>query len=274
MADAQPSIEIIRDVPATQYRQAVFDFDGTLSLLREGWERIMAPTMIEMICGSAEADPEIVAEVDRFIADTTGIHTLQQMEGLVEMVGRHALVPESQRRDALGYKKVYIDRLLVPVRERLARLESGEVTPEASRVRGSLGLLDALCDRGIDLYLFSGTDHDDVRNEADKLGVLHHFKDVWGAQDIKNEFSKEDVLRKLAATSHVGGSDILVIGDGPVEIRHAKQFGCTALGVASNDKTGHGWNPVKRQRLIDAGADMLVSDFSDASNLLRSLFGS
>ncbi len=42
------SIEIIRE-PAGRgaYSHALFDFDGTLSLLREGWPKVMGPMMVE-----------------------------------------------------------------------------------------------------------------------------------------------------------------------------------------------------------------------------------
>ena len=32
-----------------QINQALFDFDGTISLIREGWQRIMIPMMVEIL---------------------------------------------------------------------------------------------------------------------------------------------------------------------------------------------------------------------------------
>ena len=41
-------LEILRPNPAPgRLRFAVFDFDGTLSLLRTGWQRVMADLMVE-----------------------------------------------------------------------------------------------------------------------------------------------------------------------------------------------------------------------------------
>jgi hypothetical protein len=44
------------------------------------------------------------------------------------------------------------------------------------------------------------------------------------------------------------------------------------LGVASNEVMRMGWNPRKVERLINAGADLLVADFSQSAQLLEFLF--
>ena len=37
-----------------QINQALFDFDGTLSLIREGWQDIMVPMMVEKLMDTPE----------------------------------------------------------------------------------------------------------------------------------------------------------------------------------------------------------------------------
>ena len=64
----------------------------------------------------------------------------------------------------------------------------------------------------------------------------------------------------------------LSVGDGPVEIRNAHENGCIALGVASNEVEGHGWDEEKRERLIKAGADIMIPDFSEYDALVEYLF--
>ena len=39
------------DTPSTPVRAVLFDFDGTISTLRCGWEEVMQPLMVEMISG-------------------------------------------------------------------------------------------------------------------------------------------------------------------------------------------------------------------------------
>ena len=265
-------IEIVRDVPLGRFKHALFDFDGTISLLREGWQAIMAPVMLEMICGDSTPTGAIREDVERFIDETTGIQTLIQMQGLVDMVRKYGHVPPGRMLDAAGYKAVYNHRLMGPVNERLSRLAAGTLRRDDSVVLGSPEFLEGLAARGLAMYIFSGTDQDDVRNEAARLGTADYFREIWGALPSIEEFSKEKVLKQIIATHNLHGAEVLIVGDGPVEIRNAKENGCVALGVASNETLGHGWDEVKRRRLISAGADLVVPDFGECSDLLAYLF--
>lgn len=269
---AGTQIEIVNEVTRGGIKHVLFDFDGTISLLREGWQRIMGPVCVEMICGETAPTPEIEHEVNEMIEETTGINTILQMERLVEMVRAHGLVPEEKILDAHGYKQVYNDRLMVPVRQRIAKLESGALTIDQVTVRGARRLLGLLAAKGVTMYVFSGTDQDDVRNEARVVGVDHYFSEIWGALRTYEESSKEKVLRDLITRHDLHGPEVLILGDGPVELRHGKQFGGIAVGVASDEVRGHGWNEKKRVRLIRAGADIMVPDFGDAEKLVGYLF--
>ena len=43
-------VEVVRDVDLKNPpRCAVFDFDGTLSLIRQGWPNVMVPMMVEAL---------------------------------------------------------------------------------------------------------------------------------------------------------------------------------------------------------------------------------
>lgn len=266
-------IELVRDFPKGGFKHVLFDFDGTLSLLREGWQRIMGPLCIEMICGDTPPTPEITREVWEMIEETTGIQTILQMERLVEMVRAHGRVPEHRILDVYGYKDLYNDRLMVPVRQRISRLESGECTAEDLTVRGTFDFLRHMAEQGVAMYVFSGTDEGDVQNEAEKLGIADYFTEIWGALRTVEEYSKEKVIRELMTRHDLHGPEVLAIGDGPIELRNVKEYGGVALGVASNEVTGHGWNHEKRQRLLRAGADLLVPDFNEADTIVEYLFG-
>jgi rfaE bifunctional protein kinase chain/domain len=81
-------------IPLGRIKHAVFDNDGTISTLRQGWEQIMAPVMIKAILGDKyeTADETLYHKVRNRVADyidkSTGIQTIVQMEALVEMVHR------------------------------------------------------------------------------------------------------------------------------------------------------------------------------------------
>ncbi|MCF6286656.1 MAG: carbohydrate kinase, partial [Candidatus Hydrogenedentes bacterium] len=127
-------IEIINEVVRGKIKYGLFDFDGTISILREGWQDIMQPVCVEFICGDTTPTPEIESEVRTMIDETTGIQTILQMERLVEMIREKGLVHEADIKDAQTYKQIYLDRLMVPVRERLANLAAGTMPLEEAIV--------------------------------------------------------------------------------------------------------------------------------------------
>ena len=266
-------INIINEVQRGRFKHVLFDFDGTVSLLREGWQLVMGPLMVEIIRGeSSESCPEIEEEVREYIEDSTGIQTILQMEHLVEMVRAHRRVHENKILDAQGYKKIYNDRLMERVNERIAKLERGELTPEDVTLRGALDFLERLSQKNVTMYIFSGTDRDDVRNEARLVGVAAYFQEIWGALREYKDYNKEMVLKEIIAKNDLHGSEVLIVGDGPVEIRNAKANDCVSIGVASDEIAGHGWNMEKYPRLVNAGADIMIPDFADGPALIDYLF--
>lgn len=265
-------IEIIRETERGRFRHGLFDFDGTVSLLREGWQQVMGPLMVEMICGSAPATPEIVQACDDYIAESTGINTILQMEHMVEMVRQYGFIPEEKILDAHGYKKIYNDRLMERVVVRIKDLEEGRLPVEDVIVRGSVEFLKRLKDRDLHMYIFSGTDQDDVRRESTIVGAAQYFEEIWGALRTYAESNKEMILKKIIEKHDLHGAEVLVCGDGPVEIRHGREHGCVTIGVCSDEVKGYGWNMEKRERLIKAGADILVPDFGELDALMAYLF--
>ncbi len=229
----------------------------------------MAPMMIEMICGKRLPTSQVEHTVSNFIDDTTGIQTIVQMEGLVDLVKQFRSVPESAILDAPAYKEIYNDRLMERVRVRRKAVESGELSIEAATVRGAIAFIEALSARGITMYIFSGTDRDDVRHEAELLGVAKHFAQITGSIGNYAAYNKERVIKELMAEHDLSGAEVLVVGDGPVEIRHGCALGCVTVGVASNEAGGEGWDEAKRERLSKAGAHILVPDFLNHAEVLH-----
>ena len=69
-------------------KAAVFDFDGTISTLRRGWEEVMEPLMLECISGGKNVSDELAREVRDYIDRSTGIQTILQMKWLSGRVVR------------------------------------------------------------------------------------------------------------------------------------------------------------------------------------------
>ncbi|MDP7254667.1 MAG: hypothetical protein QGF00_34040, partial [Planctomycetota bacterium] len=97
-------IEVIR-TPANigNYKHVLFDFDGTLSLIREGWPDIMVPMMVEFLLatGTDETEEELSKTAMDFVMRLTGKQTLYQMIQLSEEIKKRGGIP----REPLEYKQ-------------------------------------------------------------------------------------------------------------------------------------------------------------------------
>ncbi len=264
-------IEVVTAAPAgTRITHAIFDNDGTISTLREGWEAIMEPVMIRAILGEGWRSAEeklflsVQERVRDFIDKTTGVQTLVQMHGLVEMVREFAVVAAAEVLEPEGYKRRYNQELLAMVSRRVDKLRRGELCVEDYTIKGAVPLLHALRAARVKLYLASGTDEPDLIAEAESLGHASLFEGrIHGAVGDVNVEAKKVVLEKiLAEIGAEGRGTLITFGDGPVEMRETKRRGGYSVGVASDELRRFGWNMRKRTRLIRAGADLVVPDFS------------
>ncbi len=252
------------DLPTVPVTAVLFDFDGTLSTLRYGWEQVMRPLMLEYIGGGC-VTPETEEFVDRYIDESTGIQTIYQMKWLAE----HAA--PGMPTDPWWYKDEYNRRLMEIVEKRKQALLDGEVEPEAYLMAGSVDFLKEMKKRGVKLYVASGTDHPDVIKEAEALGVKDYFDDIAGAPLHEMNCSKEAVLKRLIKDHGLSGVQVAVIGDGKVEIALGKAAGARTLGLATDEAMRRGVCEIKRERLTRAGADAINGDFENIGAILRFL---
>ncbi|NIJ51277.1 PfkB family carbohydrate kinase [Dyadobacter arcticus] len=260
-------------------RHAVFDHDGTISSLRQGWEEIMEPVMMKSILGSqydsidAGTFHKIREDVKLFIHKTTGIQTIYQMEGLVNLVREFGYVPEDQILDKFQYKQLYNDGLMEMVNKRMEKLVNGELGQEDYTMKGAVAFLYQLKERGVTMYLASGTDAEDVRNEAEMLGYADLFNGgIYGALKDYTKFSKKMIIEKIIYDNNLNGNELAVFGDGPDEIREGRRAGGISVGITSNEVQRFGHNAAKRPRLVKAGAQLLIPDFSQYKKLINLLF--
>ena len=268
-------IEIINPdaVNFGQPEVAVFDHDGTVSTIRHGWEKIMRTVMIEAITGasyaslSAEKIAAIYADIDGMIEKTTGIQTIVQMQMLADMVKRYGYVPADGVKTTAEYKKIYTAALNRAVDAKYARIAQGINDPSDFTMKGSLEFIESLGQAGIKAYLASGTDLVDVRKETDAFGTSELFTGgIFGSVGDISSDPKKTVMRNIIKTIGLSGNGenarAVVFGDGPVEIREGKKNGFLAIGVLSDEDRRFGLNLKKRERLVLAGADILIPDFS------------
>jgi phosphoglycolate phosphatase-like HAD superfamily hydrolase len=269
-----PEMEVVRPaVKRGHFRSVLFDFDGTLSLIREGWQQVMLPMMVEELrgTGTTETEEQLRGVVETFVARLTGKQTIYQMIQLVEEVRQRG----GQPLEPLAYKHRYHDLLMQRIRGRIEQLESRTARPEEWTVPASHELLEGLRRRGVTLYLASGTDLAFVRHEAQLLGVAEFFGEhIYGALDDYKSFSKRMVIERILRDHRLGGEALLGFGDGYVEIEEVKRVGGVAVAVASDEARRSGVDAWKRRRLVEAGADVVIPEYRQHERLLEWLFTS
>jgi phosphoglycolate phosphatase len=265
-------IEIINpNLQIGDIKSALCDFDGTISVIREGWQEVMAPLMIEVLMDTPnhEEETELREHVREIIDITTGKDTIYQMIQLAEEVTKRGGTP----LDPMDYKREYLRRLWQRIEHRVTALKEGKTVPSEMMIEGAQEMLECLKSRGVSLYVASGTDHADVVAEAQALGVDHYFGEhIYGALDNYWERSKAKIIKELLEKNNLSGDSLVVFGDGFVEIENCKEVGGIAIGVASDEVKRRGMNEWKRERLIRAGADVIIPDFTELHEITDLLF--
>ncbi len=255
--------------PRPGISHVLFDFDGTLSLIRQGWPEVMVPMFTEVLPalpGETLADRARLAFED--IMRLNGKQTIYQIIQLAERIKERGGTP----REPLWYKHEYLRRLNERIHDRLEGLRSGKLRPDNLLVHGARQLLELLKASGLHLYLASGTDEAFVKEEADLVQVTQYFgRQVYGAIDDYKQFSKKMVIERILRENRIPGEQLLSFGDGYVEIQNTKEAGGLAVGVASDEaNNGCGrFDEWKHRRLLGVGADIIIPDFRDAEALLN-----
>lgn len=269
---AADCLEIVRpDHPRGPFRCVVFDFDGTLSLLRADWQGLMIPLMLEVLTatGTKESTEELTALITDLVTRTTGRPTIVQMQILADEVRRRGTTP----REPLDYLALYHELLMAQTGGRIERVQAGVASADEMLVPGSRPLVETLARRELLLVISSGTELAHVRYETGVLGLDPYFGErIHGPVDNDPHFSKHDVLKRLMRERGLRGAEIVCIGDGAAEIQAAREVGALALGVASDeiDRSGR-IHPLKREHLLRAGAHAIIPDYRNLPPILRLL---
>ncbi len=259
--------------PRPGISHVLFDFDGTLSLVRQGWPEVMVPMFTEVLPalpGETLADRGRLAFED--IMRLNGKQTIYQMMQLASRIRERG----GEAREPLWYKHEYLRRLDLRIKDRLDGLRQGTIQADDLLVHGAHRLLENLKERGLPVYLASGTDEIFVKQEAELLGLTPYFgRRIYGAQDDYKTFSKKMVIERIIRENGIRGEQLLSFGDGHVEIENTKEAGGLAVAVASDEaNNGSGrMDEWKRERLSGVGADVVIPDFRDAAPLLELILG-
>jgi phosphoglycolate phosphatase-like HAD superfamily hydrolase len=264
-----PAIEILRpDLPRGRFRAVLFDFDGTLSLLRGGWPAVMTEMMVEELhrTGAKQPEDRFAATVEAIVVGLNGQPTIVQMQYLAAEIKRLGGRPA----DPATYAERYQERLLRIVRGRYDRIRTGRAAPAEWAVPGCYAFLDRLRARGLPLILASGTEAEYVLREAELLKLTPYFGEaIFAPAGGDPHFSKRAVIERVMREHALRGDELLAFGDGVVETEEVRGVGGVAVAVASAEPPQRGRDLRKRDRLIRAGADVVIGDYQCGERLLR-----
>lgn len=254
------------------FRVAVVDFDGTVSLIREGWSRVMADVGLDVLngrCVEGRSRTDVSDEIEEQMLRLSGRPSLVQMAKLAEMLAGYGATPPTP---AVLHDE-FLKRLYAQIDGRKKDLASGKVKPAAWAVPGTHDLLGELRSRGIALYLVSGTDLAAVNEESQLLSLGEFFGDrVYAPSDLTPDFHKRDAIAQILRDTGTKGEELIGFGDGFSETVEVKRVGGTAVGVASVEVGKVGPCRRKAMLLAEWGADPIVPDYADDGQLVERLF--
>jgi phosphoglycolate phosphatase-like HAD superfamily hydrolase len=265
-------LEIIRPgASAPDAKAALFDFDGTLSLIRSGWLDIMLDMIVETLLAldTGETAEQLRAEALDFVWLNTGKDTLFQMIDFAAAIRTRGGTPLDPRI----YKQHFLDALFQVSDQRTGELRDGLAPPDRYLVPGSRAVLESLRARGLTLYLASGTDDSRLQYEAGLLDIARYFDGgIYGALPDPGAFSKGMLIGRILDGPGMHASLLMGFGDGPTEIDAVHRAGALAVGLATDEPDCRVTNPFKRRGLIAAGADYIVPNYLCRQALLPVLF--
>ena len=202
--------------------------------------------------------------VREYIDHTTGVQTLVQMQGLVEMVREFGVRARRTRSWTQHGYKAHLQRGAAwPwCGARLAKLARGELAVEdftaQERARASCARLRAA---GVQLYLASGTDQQDVERRSRGPGLRGPVRAAGSTASVGRRRRRRPsgwcstaILADIGPRGGAAAGHLRRRAGG--DPRDATSAAGLAVGVASDEVRRFGLNPSKRARLIRAGADV------------------
>jgi phosphoglycolate phosphatase len=214
----------------------------------------MLDMMMETLTPLGSDAAALRSTAEAYVARFTGKDTVYQMMAFADHVralGGIPLLPAA-------YKAEFMERLEHLRSARLRAAEEGLTLPDALLVPGARALLEALQARGPEIYLASGSAHQEILREVKLLDIERYFTGIYGS--ASTSLTKRELLARIVS-SGVPGAAIVTFGDGRVEIEETKAIGGTAIGVATLEPECLEVDPKKRGWLAEAGADYIIPNY-------------
>ena len=210
----------------------IFDFDGTLGDTRQNIIITMQRTM-KMVGLPVKSDEEC--------ASTIGLTLENSFKTMYPDVDA-----EMAARCVDAYREIFMSSV-------------EELTPELfPGVGETLAKLDAM---GIKMSVASSRQSQSLLLFLERMGVLKYFPYVLGSDNVtKHKPDPEPVLKTLREL-HYDPSDVIVVGDMPVDVAMAHGADVRAIAVTFGNAT--------REELVEAKADYIIDDFKQILEIIQ-----
>jgi phosphoglycolate phosphatase-like HAD superfamily hydrolase len=251
----------------------MFDFDGTVGLLRAGWHDVLLSFHTEVLRATPRGKEmevnSILKLIKEYIETNIGKPPVYQSYSLVNAVRELGGEPCS----AEEYNEIYSQRLSALCEPRRESLRRGLANANDFIVSGVVRMLAMLRTRNIKIYMASGTEEHFISEDVKLLRIDNFFDGgVFGSQPDPAAFSKKIMVERILAENKIDGSELLGVGDGATEIIAVSEAGGFNIGVASDENGKQIVDTWKRRQLINAGADWIIPNYNDTNQLEERLF--
>ena len=212
----------------------IFDFDGTLGDTRQNIIVTMQRTMQRV---------GLPVKSDRECASTIGL-TLED--------SFKVMYPDMSIEMAEQCVDAYRETFMESVEELIPELFPG--------VSDTLARLDAM---GIKMSIASSRQSQSLLLFLERMGVAQYFPYVLGSDNVvKHKPDPEPVLKTLRELDY-SPSDVIVVGDMPVDVAMAHGADVRAIAVTFGNAT--------REELIESKADYIIDDFTKILEIVETL---
>ena len=212
----------------------IFDFDGTLGDTRQNIIITMQRTMRRV---------GLPVKSDEECASTIGLTLEDSFKKMYPDVGEDMAV-----RCVDAYREIF----MASVEELIPQLFPG--------VSNTLACLDAM---GIKMSVASSRQSQSLIYFLESMGIIKYFPYVLGSDNVvKHKPDPEPVLKTLRELDY-SPSEVIVVGDMPVDVAMAHGADVRAIAVTFGNAT--------REELVESNADYIIDDFTKILEIVETL---
>ncbi len=255
--------EILSKPKVSEIKCIVLDYDGTLTTLRKGWDLILTDYAREKINPNGLPCDGLDEEIRHLCAHAGGTTPKQLVSRLMAIMDKMNLIEKSEIKSVEFYAKDYADHFQEKIDDRVRRFATES---ESYVIKAVRPMLDFISSKNTMNYIVTGSCETAVKEELQKLDMIHHFERVYGASLEMDGNLKLDAMKEIMDRHQLTPCQILIVGDGSTETRAAAELQLPAIGIASDEHTG-GFCSKKREMLADLGAHAIIADYTGFANV-------